>query len=471
MIKHPLPAVLLLLLSLPVTCQAQMLTKRYIVELQQNTGSQDKSFPIQQHYPHTLPNDPTIIAKTNDYAESNYPTNNIPFGPGGYGLKTGIIESISWNLLYASHLLVAYELTLTTKDTYLNSNIYSWLPFIVIGPLLNSYWNPDSPMFNTIGQQELSQDYPFVINTMTHSPGDNPQQGQPSTSSDQQAPQATNKRIGYFTPLLYSNSGNGNEDPEKDSHTLGLICFVHPCRGICRFRPSSDSEELAEADEDCPICFEKFSNATITPCCSKQIDTHCLRRMFLTTPSWSMKTCPLCRADMNFLAQSPGFAVNEQAHHNLPTCDVLITGRDGQQRRCGKICRNVRALSAHRRRYHYEQETCDVTIIRQDGQQQPCGKVCRNARELRRHQRIDHSGQQTCDLTIIRQDGQPGPCGKVCRNIRALTRHRVMDHSGQQTCDVTITRQDGLPRPCGKVCTNVRAMLHHKRRKHSATNR
>ncbi|WP_422137162.1 hypothetical protein [Endozoicomonas sp. ALC020] len=417
MIKHPLPAVLLLLLSLPVTCQAQMLTKRYIVELRQNTGSPDKSFPIEQHYPHTLPDDPTIIAKTNDYAESNYPANNIPFGPDGYGLKTTIIESISWHVLYATRLLVAFELTLTTKDAYINSNTYSWLAFIVVGSLLNSYWNPDSPMFGTIGQQELSQDYPFAINTMTPSPGDNPQQGQPPASSGQQATAVTTTQpTGSPTSSLDSGAGDGNGDPEQHQHTYGLNCFVDSCNGVCRFRPPSDSSERAEADEECPICYEKFSNTMITPCCSQKIDNHCLKRTFQNAPRRSMKTCPLCRADMNLLAQSPDFAVSEEGQQDRPnpynepwgfrlapfvftgradslTCDNVIIGQDRQPRPCGRHCRNRRALAAHVTQYHSGQQTCELTVIGENGQQRPCSRIFRNARTLSFHKMMHHRRQ------------------------------------------------------------------------------
>ncbi|WOG26910.1 hypothetical protein [Endozoicomonas sp. 8E] len=414
--KQSLYMTLLLLLSLSAICHAQRSTQHFVVKLEQNTGSPDKSFSIQQHYQNTLPNNPSIIAKINNYAGSDAPANNIPPRPGGYGLKTGIIESISWNLLYASHLLVAYELTLTTKDTYLNSNIYSWLPFIVVGSLLSSYWNPDSPMFNTIGQQELSQDYPFVINTMTHSFGNNPQQGQPSASSGQQTTGTTTQLAGTHISPLDSGAGDGNGDPEQHRHTYGLNCFVDSCNGVCRFRPPSDSREPAEADEECPICYEKFSDTMVTPCCSQKIDTHCLQRTFQNAPRWSMKTCPLCRANMNLLAQSPDFAVSEEGQQDLPdlynqpwgfrlapfvftgiadslTCDNVIVGEDGQPRPCGRHCRNRRALAEHVREYHSGQQTCELTVIGENGQQRPCSRIFRSARTLSFHKRIHHRRQ------------------------------------------------------------------------------
>ncbi|WP_422474043.1 hypothetical protein [Endozoicomonas sp. ALB032] len=372
MTKQSIYVPLLLLLSLSATCHAQRSTQHFVVELEQNTDfPETQSFSITQHDLRTLPNNPSSIAKTNNFMGSD---SQSP-GPGSEGLKTGISESISWHLLYATHLLVACKLTLTTKDAHLNSNIYSWLPFIVADSLLNTYWSPDSPMFGTIGQQELSQYYPFVINTMMLSPEDNPQQSQPSESSGQQVSGTTTQLTGSFTSSLDSGSGEGNGNPEQHQHTYGLDCYVDSCNGVCRFRPPSDSQELAEAGENCPICFDKFNNAMVTPCCSQKIDTHCLRRVFLNAPRRSMKTCPLCRADMNLLAQSPDFAVNEEAQQNLPgthneprdfrslpfvftrrtdnlTCLIPFVDEDGLLRSCQRTCLNRRALAEHKRRCH-----------------------------------------------------------------------------------------------------------------------
>ncbi|WP_422474045.1 hypothetical protein [Endozoicomonas sp. ALB032] len=446
MIVKPIFTALLLLLLLSVTCRAQALTERYIVELQQNTDSPDKSFSIQQHYPHTLPKNPSIITKINNYEGSDSPANNIPPGPRRYGLHTAIIESISWHVLYATHALVAYDLTLTTKDVYINSNTYSWLPFIVVGSLLSSYWNPDSPMFNRIGQHELSQDYPFVITTMAPSPGDNPQQSQLSASSGQQASGTTTQLTSSFTSPLDSGYGNGNGDPEQHRHTYGLDCYVDSCNGVCRFRSPSDSQELAEAGENCPICFDKFSNAMVTPCCSQKIDTYCLRRVFLTAPRWTTKTCPFCRADMDFLARSPDLALSAETQQGPP-------GRYNEPR--GRFPRTAFFALSER---VFGPRTCNEALIGEDGQQRRCGKVCKNIRALLEHKSKHHSKPQTCNLTVMSR-----PCLKVCKNVQALAYHKVKCHSRQKTRDVTDVGKDGQQRPRGKVCRNTRAPVEHKR--------
>ncbi len=474
---------------LSVTCRAQALTERYIVELQQNTDSPDKSFSIQQHYPHTLPKNPSIITKINNYEGSDSPANNIPPGPRRYGLHTAIIESISWHVLYATHALVAYDLTLTTKDVYINSNTYSWLPFIVVGLLLSSYWNPDSPMFNRIGQHELSQDYPFVITTMAPSPGDNPQQSQLSASSGQQASGTTTQLTSSFTSPLDSGYGDGNGDPEQHQHTYGLDCYVDSCNGVCRFRSPSDSQELAEAGENCPICFDKFSNAMVTPCCSQKIDTYCLRRVFLTAPRWTTKTCPFCRADMDFLARSPDLAVTEETQQDLPDsyneprgvrsdplvfirrtddliCDRPVVGEDGRVRQCRKICRNPISLSYHKRRYHNEQPTCYVTVTSKDGQSGPCGKKFKNVQALAHHKSKYHTVQKTCVMTVIGKNGQQRPCGKICRNASALADHERKYHTVQKTCVMTVIGKNGRQIPCRMVHRNASALADHERKRH-----
>ncbi|WOG26983.1 hypothetical protein [Endozoicomonas sp. 8E] len=113
-----------------------------------------------------------------------------------------------------------------------------------VGWLLKSYWNPDSALFKPTGQTEvrLTQgSQPFAITAMMHGSGDEQQQNQPSESSGQQAPQAISQPTSAFTSPLYSGSGDGYEDPQQHSHTLALDCFVHPCHGVCKFRPSSEN--------------------------------------------------------------------------------------------------------------------------------------------------------------------------------------------------------------------------------------
>uniref|UniRef100_UPI00214853FC hypothetical protein n=1 Tax=Endozoicomonas sp. SESOKO4 TaxID=2828745 RepID=UPI00214853FC len=237
---------LLPLLFLSAICQAESLTRRFVVEYKEST----QSFSVKRSLNSLLDN-PKYLADTNGNA-GFLPPDDKPHKHGDYGLKMTFIKSISWQWLYATNVLVAYELILTTRDAAPRGKPYSWIPaeaLVTAGWLLKSYWNPDSLLFNPRGQLEVSQDEPFAITTMML-PGQNQQQSDQQTptseSSDQQASGATGHVRGSVPSPLSSGSGGDNEGPEQNQHTLGLDCYVDSCHGVCKLRQAPDSSESAE---------------------------------------------------------------------------------------------------------------------------------------------------------------------------------------------------------------------------------
>ena len=222
---------------------AETQTAGYIVAFEQNSaGSPNQSFSITPTL-HISQGRPLDIADTNGYAGSDCPPDDKPHRtPGGCRARTTIVESISWQVLYATSLVVGYRLIVTTREDSL-SHSYAWLPIgvnVVVGWLLKSYWNPDSSLFKQIDQQEASLERQLAIITM---PGDQQaQQHQPSGSSGQQA-SGTTSYCANFSLYVYVgigwNSGNGDGGgdggggPQQHVHTLGSNCFVHPCNGWC----------------------------------------------------------------------------------------------------------------------------------------------------------------------------------------------------------------------------------------------
>ncbi|WOG27060.1 C2H2-type zinc finger protein [Endozoicomonas sp. 8E] len=414
-----------MLLWLTVICQAEPLTGRFIVELEQSAGSLKKNVSI-NHDRHKWTGRPSGIADKNDCAELHWEPKKKRHRYYSYGMKTTFIGSISWQWLYVTNLLIAYGLILTGEDTPPSSTHSLW--FLVVGRLLKSYWNPDLSMFNPIGYQEavsiLTQgDHPIAINTMMPGHEHDPQQGQSSESSGQQTAQSTTHITGYFTSLLFSDSADGEEAPEQYSHTLGLNCFVHPCHGICRFRPASDSSS--------------------------------------------------CNATNGVASDSTGAGVPHATDlYGQVTCNVILIGENGQLLQCGKVFKNAESLSTHKKRLHTGQQTCDVTVVGEDGQQQSCGMACKNAKALSNHKRRDHSGAQTCPecqktlpnwkaLHVHKSAYHTGQqtcpkCQKTLPNAKALYVHKRRDHTGAQTCP-----------ECQKTLPNAQALSDHKRRNHT----
>ncbi|WOG26989.1 hypothetical protein [Endozoicomonas sp. 8E] len=367
------------------------MTRRYIVELKQDALFSNQSFFIKPEQ-RALSDNPSDIADKNGFVRSGLPSDYKRQRFFSYEVKTTFIESISWQLLYATNLLFAFELITTSKAPPLGTTSYSWLPIegiVTVGWLLKSYWNPDSTLFKPSEQTEvrLTQgSQPFAITAMMHGSGDEQQQSQLSESSGQQPPQATSQPTSAFASSLYSGSGDGYGDPQQHSHTLGLDCFVHPCHGVCTFRSHPDSaNERSDDPFDIQLQVRGINDNPVN-----------------TT--------------------APAVPVN---------CKLTIVDEDGQLRNCEGVYKSVKSLLDHQRRVHSGKKTCLATVVEKDGRRRPCGKLCKNAKTLSDHKRRAHSGQKKCVVTVVGRDGLQRPCGKICKSTKALSSHRLGFHSGQ----------------------------------------
>ncbi|WP_422473944.1 hypothetical protein [Endozoicomonas sp. ALB032] len=460
---------LLISLSFFVVCQADPWTGRFIIEFELNSGFPNRSFSDQ----HRLPVNPSDIAEKKDYTESDSLSDIKRQQTYICREKTTFIKFISWQWLYATHLMVAYGLTLSTRYAPSSFICYSWLPVEVIvagGWLLKSYWKPDSSPFYPFARQVLSiltqEDQCLAIITMMPGYGRNQQQGQPSGSSDQQAPQTYTHPLVHLTSLLFSNFGDGNQGPQQHQHTLDSNCFIHPCHGLCRFRPLSDSSnngtlnslksstghtEATPRQDSCPHFADTTASAGKVVC-----------NVIMVRQDGQLRQCGTAVKNAKALmSHKSGY------HTGKKNCDMPLIGEDGRQRPCGKLCKNAHALSCHKNRYHCGQKTCDVNLVGENGQLQPCGKACINSKTLKEHKRRDHSMQQTCVAIMVGEDGQQRPCGKTFKNIETLYSHKSKYHSGQRACDETVVGKNGQQQRCGKTFKNAQTLYTHKNNYHS----
>ncbi|WP_422474049.1 hypothetical protein [Endozoicomonas sp. ALB032] len=443
MFKHSLLAALLLLLSSSVTCQAQWLTERYIVELQQNVDSSEKIFSIKRHDRHTLPDNPSITGKTNSYALLDSPTNNLAFGPDGYWLKKTIIESISWNLLFATHLLVAFELILTTHDTSPDAKTYSQLPlaFIAVGSLLSSYWISDLPMFNPIGQPEASKDHPFAINTMMLSPEDNSQQGQLSTASTQQASGTTIRLRGTITSHPHSDSGEGNGDPEQQQHTFDLNCHADNCNGVCKFRKSEATTEQGsgldgEFDPQSPpseavgfsLSLAQSPSTSIAETPETQpIKTESRELSYLRQTRHATLAQIATARDPEVFRNGYIYLLCEEA-----VCGERVKSPNGTLQPCGMICGSRQALVDHFDKFHngWEKQQGAGTGLK-DNLSKFWQRFCAALSRSQPTPEAPSGNQNRHDLLVcgIEVEGPGWPwCTRLCMNPQRLMQHRMMYH-------------------------------------------
>ncbi|WP_422137023.1 hypothetical protein [Endozoicomonas sp. ALD040] len=506
-------ALLLMLVSLSVIGQTES-TSRFIVELEQNADAPIKNFTINIHR-RASPCNPSNIADTKGYSGSDLPPEKKCRKPDAIRVKKNITEMISWQLIYATNLLVAYELILTTKGPPLNSNPYAWLPLeVVVSWLLKSYWNPDSWLFNPI-EQQASQGLPFASITIMSGSGQNQEQYSPSKSSCQQAPPTTTRHTASFAPSLNTDYADGNGDPQQPSHSLDLNCYVYPCNGVCRFRSSSDSTEPPLWTMDCEenSC-PHLANGHCLSCIGHLDPLHITdfqKSSPFKTPNDLSKTEPSYNYDpqpVGIDSNSDGVAIDGgactsnaivQVNYDAPIPEERTTADNnsalhgsldmqshpGEDKIIFTLAHSETQTTttesfkwdqyqphhiqtaAIQPEYCNRQKTCDAIVVGKDHKERPCGIICKDTQALRNHKRKKHSGQQTCDLIVVGEDGQLRPCGRLFQNIQSLATHKSGQHSGQKTCKVIVVGEDGLQRPCGAVWKNANSLTNHKTRVHS----
>ncbi|WOG26964.1 hypothetical protein [Endozoicomonas sp. 8E] len=97
-----------------VVCQADPLARRFTVEFGQDADFPNHSFSIKRNLS-ILPDNSPVMADTKGYSEPDLPSDNKRHKHDRHGVKTTDIKSISWQWLYASNLLIAYEVILITR--------------------------------------------------------------------------------------------------------------------------------------------------------------------------------------------------------------------------------------------------------------------------------------------------------------------------------------------------------------------
>ncbi|WOG26886.1 hypothetical protein [Endozoicomonas sp. 8E] len=488
------------------------MTRRFIVELERDAGSSKQNFSLKRDW-RTLSGNPSDIAHINDYEQPGLPPYKKRHGSPGYGIEKTIIESSSWQWLCATNLLIAYELTVTTKVATRITTPYLSLPLevlVAVAWFLKNYWNPDTRLFGTIEQQVNSimteGDHRFATITAVFGSTENSPQYQSSESSGQPASKATLASISSFISPRNNDYSGGNGGDQQQLHTLGLNCFIHPCHGFCQLKPLFESSESTEwplntlkiscvhlATGHCSSCMKHFDPAYASeshqnPFFNTLHDLSDIQLPFESVPPFDDIDGHLTGLIQNAIdaTESLDDDVPMLEHLSSNADDFsIVNGSPDLQRLLkedeptftlnpSETLQSTSKLSQLDRQPHLSrtgavqakadssQKVCELTVVGEDGQQRPCWKVCKNARALSSHKSEYHRGQQTCKVTVFGEDGQQRPCGKALKNRKALKDHKNKYHSGQQTCKLIVFGEDGQQRPCGQLCKNVIALSNHK---------
>ncbi|WP_422137170.1 hypothetical protein [Endozoicomonas sp. ALC020] len=486
------------------------MTRLFIVELEWGADSPKQNFSITRDW-RTFSATPSDIAHITDNAEPDLPPDKKRHSSSGYGIEKTIIESISWQWLYASNLLIAYELFVTTKVTPMSGEPYLWLPSEVpfaVGWLLKNYWKPDTQLFSPIEQQATSMltrgDHRFATITAVFGSTENSPGYQSSESSSQPAPKATLSLMNSFISPLNNDYNGGNGGHQQQLHTLGLNCFVHPCHGFCRLYTVSGSSEPAEWPRNtlesacvhvaigyCSSCMRHFDPAYAgesrqNPLFKTLNDLSDIQLPFDSDPLFDGHLTGLIQNTIDATG-SLNDDVPMVGHLSSIADDFAVINRSLDQQRLLKedeVAFTLNPLETQQttskssqldRQPHLSrtgavqakadtsQKTCELTVVGQDGLQRPCGMVYKNARYLANHKSKCHTGQKVCELTLVGEDGQQRPCRKVFKSAGALSNHKSKYHRGQKNCYLEVVGEDGQQRPCGKIFKNAGALSNHKK--------
>ena len=205
----------------------------------------------------SLQGKPTEMTNTYSYSGPDSPPDDKPYRPRGFweSLAT-VVESVTWQLLYASNEVIGYKLLLAFQKDSHQPQPFSWMPVVatvVVGWLTRSNWNPEAPIFNQLDEQASNQQHELQIITLMDKPGDSYSmatgtwgQGQSfsmySSSADRSHYSFANYLRGYY--------GDGPGWPTHSGHSYGENCYEQPCcsqQGHCIFAPSS----INQHDDTC----------------------------------------------------------------------------------------------------------------------------------------------------------------------------------------------------------------------------
>ena len=504
------------LLCLSFICLADTQTQSFIVEVEhQSESSPNQNFSIKPD-PTAMPaidmapllwetpslqETPSETADTSGYPGSDSPPDNKPRRPSGlWETMTTVVESISWQALYATRDVIGYTLTLTLQkqEGSLEPITYSWMPVIatvVVGWLTSTHWNPEQPLFTQMHQQEVNLQHQLAIITLGKDGDKDGQSGSTAQGNSGNSKESSSASHPVFTRVFVANNhpinggSGGGEPPSERPHSTDRTSYCHACchepcrlntshadkplspegfvrpqpcsghllcnRKPCIFKAKVKGMPASSNDQEAGMSPEKKHRTSPTvvsdPACGSSIHCH------LSATSESLQ-CTL----MNTTPEE-----QSQSHETQPLAyDVTVVREDGQQRPCETVCQNESALSTYKSSYPTWPQTCGETVTGKDGQPQSCQQVFRYERALLSHKRKCHSGPQTCNVIVLDKNGLGQRCNKVFKNPRDLARHKSSYHTGSRICDVEVTGEDGQKRLCGKNCKHAQDLAVHKSNSH-----
>ena len=231
----------------------------------------------------SLQSKPTEIISTNSYSGSDTPPDDKPYSPRGYWERlTTVVESVSWQLLYASNEVTGYKLLLAFQEDSYQPQPFSWMPVVatvVVGWLARSNWNPEAPMFNQLDEQATNQQHELQIITLMDNPGGGYSQATGTWGHGQSFDMYSSSAANSYNSFGNYQRGDYSDDPGWPTtpvHSYGENCYEQPCcfqRGRCIYAPSFLVTSQHKDTCRCQDCMANLDVYAHQPLISTQCDS------------------------------------------------------------------------------------------------------------------------------------------------------------------------------------------------------
>ena len=231
----------------------------------------------------SLQSKPTEIISTSSYSGSDTPPDDKPYSPRGYWERlTTVVESVSWQPLYASNEVTGYKLLLAFQEDSYQPQPLSWMPVVatvVVGWLARSSWNPEALMFNQLDEQATNQQHELQIITLMDKPGGGYSQATDTWGHGQSFDMYSSSAANSYNSFGNYQRGYHGDDPGWPTtpvHSYGENCYEQPCcfqRGRCIYAPSFLATSQHKDTCRCQDCMADLDAYAPQPFISTQCDS------------------------------------------------------------------------------------------------------------------------------------------------------------------------------------------------------
>ena len=165
-----------------------------------------------------------------------------------------LVESVSWQPMYAEKMVVGYRLWLSLQEDSLSIKGFSWWPVVagvVLGKFIYTWWHSETSSFHQWEEQQYHASDQKIITCMDHPPG---QSGYPQGGG---GPGVSNQGTGGYhyrgnSFSMYggyspSGGGGGGHDPQ-DGHTRNYRPCPACCQQPCQYPVESSSHYYGQSD-------------------------------------------------------------------------------------------------------------------------------------------------------------------------------------------------------------------------------